>query len=308
MVRLRYAALAALLLVAGWLIWLAYVANWHHVAFYESLGEAALSWRLMGLAAVCYTQAADLHRAQMRYSAAVGDEAGEELSRQEVVRVRMIVARILLAAERPHAALHFAQQAHRADPKSIGAAALMWRVRHATGMTAAARRELMLLGLRAPAPEVLTALGEMFVSEGRAEQAADFATRAIEKASRSAEAWLVLARAHARDGHHEEARRAAEKAIECAVAQPVTRVHAGQLHLKLHPDSSQWLLGDRGLDYWWQLVATRVQEHVSFAVGLAGYLMFLLSPAIASALGLRRLRQSRPVSANSAVADSSGDS
>ena len=308
MVRLRYAALFALLLTAGWLLWLGYVANWRQAVFCESLGEAALSWRLLGLGATCYSVAAASHRDELRHCLAIGDQAGESLARREVVRVRMTVARILLAARRPDAAVHFAEEAHRADPSDVGAAALMWRVRHAGGMTAQARRELMLLGLRDASSELLTALAALFLAEERFEQARDFASRARERDSRNAEAWLVLAQVLDHEGHSEDARQAIHKAIECAAAQPDVRLEASRLYLQLHPDKSQWMMAGRGLDYWGHLVVTRVAEYWAFALGLGGYVLLLFSPALAGALGMRRFRVSTQVSCTCSATDTGGNS
>jgi len=208
------------------------------------------------------------------------DAAAEELALSNVVRARMTAARVLLAAQRPHAALAFAEDAYRADYSNIAAAALLWRIRHATGMSSEAKRELILLGLDNPAPEILATLGELFFADGDSDQGRSFAQRALNQSTKMAEAWLLLARIHADDGDTQSARRAVAKAWHCATDRPVVRHQAARLYLQLHPDRSNLVVADRGIDYWWQVAGYWVQDHSAFLVSLAAYLIFLFFPAI----------------------------
>ncbi len=267
-------------MAAGWLAWLGYAANWQAGDFYESLGHAALSWRLAGLSATCYAQAAEVHRADLLWAKYASDAAAEKAALNNVVRARMTAARVLLVAQRPHAALAFAEDAYRADYSNIAAAALLWRIRHATGIASEAKRELILLGLDNPAPEILAALGELFFADGDSEQGRRFAQRALSQSTRMAEAWLLLACIYADGGDKQSARRAVAKAWHCATDQPVVRHQAARLYLQLHPDRSSLLVAGRGIDYWWQVAGYWVQDHSAFLAGLAAYLIFLFFPAI----------------------------
>ena len=280
MVRFRYAALAATVLTAGWLAWLGYAAGWQTGEFYEGLGQAALSWRLAGLSAGCYAQAAKVHRADWLWAKYYADRPAEQLTLSKLVRARMTAARILLAAQRPSAALAFAEDAYRADYSNLAAVALLWRVRYAGGMTGEAKRELILLGLDNQAPEILAALGELFLAESDLEQARNFAERALGEAPKVAAAWLLLARAHAQGGDTQSAHQAVAKAWYWTSDQPVVRRQTADLYLQLHRDRSSLLVAGRGIDYWWQVVGYWVEAHWVFLVGLAAYLIFLFSPAI----------------------------
>ncbi len=280
MVKFRYAALGAIVLTAGWLVWLGYAANWQAGDFYESLGQAAVSWRLAGVSATCYAQAAEVHRADLLWAKYYGNPAAEEFALNNVVRARMTAARVLLAAQRPHASLPFAEDAYRADYSNIAAAALLWRIRHATGMTSEAKRELILLGLDNRPPEILAALGELFFTDGDSDQGRSFAQRALNQSTKMAEAWLLLARMYADGGDKENARRAVAKAWHCATDQPVVRHQAARLYLQLYPDRSSLVVAGRGIDYWWQVAGYWVQDHCAFLAGLAAYLIFLFFPAI----------------------------
>ncbi len=281
MVRLHYAALGAILLPAIWLAYLGYAADWQSGAFYERLGEAALSWRLAGLSATCYACAVEVHRGELLQAKYRAAPAAEEAALAKVVRARTIAARILLAAQRPYAALPFAESAYRADYRNTAAAALLWRARYAVGMTTEAKRELMLLGLDNPRPEILTALGELFLTEDKPAAALDFARRALEQSNKLAEPWLLLGRIYGNAGDRRNASRAAAKAWECAAGEPDLQQQAAWMYVQFYPDRSNWSVAGRGLDYWWQAVSRWVQDHCAFLALSAAYLIFVFFPGIA---------------------------
>jgi tetratricopeptide (TPR) repeat protein len=284
MLRFRYAALGAVVMVVMWLAWLGYSVGWQAGPLYESVGEAAFSWRLAGISAASYAQAAEVYRGQLLTSRESGDKPVEKVALGNVVRARMIAARILLAAGRPNAAVAFAEQARRADMTDISAAALLWRVRYELGMTAEAKRELILLGMDNPAPEILATAGETFLAEGKSEQAMQFARRSLQQNSRLAEAWLLAARIYAADGEVQSALAAAAKAQECAALQPAIRHQAEQLwrRLQLDPGTSAGM--HQRTEYWLRLAASWAGDHVVFLMALAGYLLALFFPSLAGLL------------------------
>ena len=288
MLRFRYAALGAIVMVVMWLAWLGYAVGWQAGPFCENVGEAAFSWRLAGLSAGCYAQAAEVYRGELPGYRDAGDKLAEEVALSNVVRARMIAARILLAGGRPSAALGFAEAARRADMTDLSTAALLWRVRYELGMTAEARRELILLGMDNPTPAILTAAGEIFFAEGRSEQAMEFARRSLRENSRLAEAWLLAGRIYAADDDVPNAIGAAFKARECARLQPAVRQQAEQLLRRL---LRQALLGPgtsagtvRRVEY---RLACWAHDHVVFLAGLAVYLIGLFFPSV---IGLFRSR------------------
>ena len=287
MLRFRYAALGAIVMVVMWLAWLGYAVGWQAGPFCENVGEAAFSWRLAGLSAGCYAEAAEVYRGELPGYRDAGDKLAEEVALGNVVRARMIAARILLAGGRPSAASAFAEGARRADMTDLSAAALLWRVRYELGMTAEARRELILLGMDNPAPAILTAAGEIFFAEGRSEQAMEFARRSLKQNSRLAEAWLLAGRIYAAEGDVPNAIGAAFKARECAALQPAVRQQAEQLGRRLQFDPGTSAGMPRPVEYRLLLAACWAGDHTVFLAGLAVYLIGLFFPSV---IGLFRSR------------------
>ena len=200
----------------------------------------------------------------------------------------MIAARILLAGGRPSAALAFVEGARQADMTDVSTAALLWRVRYELGMTAEAKRELILLGMDNPAPAILTAAGEIFLAEGKSEQAMEFARRSLQENSRLAEAWLLAGRIYAAEGEVGNALGAAAKARECAALQPAVRQQAEQLCRWLQFDLGTSAGTVRHVEYWLRLAAYWAGDHVVFLAGMAVYLVVLFSPSV---VGLFRSRE-----------------
>lgn len=284
MMRLRWSVLVAILMIVTWVGWLGYAAEWQPAPFYEALGRAAISWHLHGLGAFCFSQAADRYRVVLVTLADTPDAPERQMLTQAVIRARLTAARMLLSAGHPDGALAYAEEAHRADYDDVPAAALLWRVRQAAGMNEQARRELLLLGLESPVPDVLTALAVMFHTEGLDDRALDFAERATRVDAHHADAWLIQSQIYSSMGNTRSALSAAEKAWECSADAPDIRAEATRLRLALDPGTSPFLLAGRGIDHWGRVCVMWVTGHFTFLIGALAYILFLFSPALCTRL------------------------
>ncbi len=286
MLRLHWALLAALLLAAGSLTWLGYSSAWRAGDFCEELGTTALSWRLMGLAGLCFSQAIDGYRADLAAAEEAGDDVWQQAAKANVVRMRTELARLLLAVGRTDAALGIAEQAHRTDYDNPAATALLWQIRHAAGEQSRARRELLLLGMVAPTPETLVALGEVSLADGRLDDAVYYADRAREQAAESPELWYLLARIHLTEPERSgEAHEAAARAAELAAANHLLRHQSRNLCLDIEVAKAQ-NAGQTAAAVW-IVVREWVSTHWVFIAVSAAYIIVLLSPALIGPLWRR---------------------
>jgi hypothetical protein len=280
--------------------WVGYASNWYVCDFYEQLGVAAMSWRLVGLGGACFAHAADAYRDELELAERVGDGLWEQVARRNIIRLRIELARLLLAEGRPGTALRFAEEAHRAEYDDPAAAAFLWQVRHAVGDQAEARRELLLMGMEEPLPETLIALGEVHLAEGNIDDAGYYAERARQTASEAPELWYLLARIHLQnpqggtDAYSAAGRAAALAGQKHAIAYFANRQRLEIAIMKAHNAGQE----KQAL---WLMVRTWTTEHYAFAIGVAGYILILFLPGL---VGLFAKAGDKQDSENSAEGES----
>lgn len=291
MLKLHWALLVALVMTAGWVAWLGYSCDWYVCEFYERLAVSAFSWRLAGLGGVCLDRGADAYRAELETARGAGDEVWQQAAVGNLVRLRIELARLLLAEGHADAALRLAEQAHRADYADACAQAFLWQVRHAAGGGTEARTQLLLLGTERPLADRLIALGEVALADGDVEDALYYAGRARERAETSPELWYLLARAHVSDPEHiDDARDAATRAVRLAGGRHVLADRARRLCLDIDVAKAQ--NAGRPGEALWMRARAWLSDHRAFVVMAGGFVIVLLSPSLISLVwrGRRRPR------------------
>lgn len=290
MLKLHWALLVALVMLVGWLAWLGYASDWYLPEFYERLAVSALSWRLVGLGGLCLTEAVDAYRAELAAAESAGDDVWQQTARGNVMRLRIELARLLLAEGHPDAALRLAEEAHRADYEDAHAAAFLWQVRHAANSPSEARKELLLLAMERPLPETLIALGEVALADGNMEDALYYASRARETAETNPELWYLLARVHLADSQHtEDARDAAARAVSLSQDRHVLAHHSRRVCLDIDVAKAQ--NGGRQGEAVWLEVRAWLHDHWAFLAIAGGFVIVLASPGL---IGLVRRNRNEP--------------
>jgi tetratricopeptide (TPR) repeat protein len=285
MVRPVSAFLGGVLLLVGWLVWVAHEAHWRPAEIASSLADSAARCRLPGLSARGHLLAAELLRRELHAGRLDrASAAGRSLVR-EIAAERLAAARILLDEGYPGAAEAVALEAARADFTDVAARALLLETRLQGPQADVARRELMLLLLEGENPRVLYVLGKALSSLDDSRDAASYLRRAQQLDPRYFPVYAALAdlalSQHDRNAALSWLRQAAALARTGAE-------HAAVIQLRTQADpeftSPQVALAQVRL--WWQ-------EHGLGALAALGYLGFLLSPWWSGPLR-RRLR--RPTS------------
>jgi len=279
MLKLHWALLVALVMLAGWLAWIGYACDWYLPEFYERLAVSALSWRLAGLGGLCLAEGVDAYKAELAAAESAGDEVWQQTARANVVRLRIELARLLLAEGHAQGALQLAEEAHRADYSDAYATAFLWQARHAAESGSEARRELLLLGMERPLPETLIALGEIALADGDMEDALYYASRAREKTETAPELWYLLARVHLTDRQRfGEARDAAARAVSLAQSRHVLAHHSGRVCLDIDVAKAQ-NAGRQG-EAVWIAVRAWLNDHWAFIAIAGGFIIVLASPGL----------------------------
>ncbi|MFP3903116.1 MAG: hypothetical protein ACLFWB_02620, partial [Armatimonadota bacterium] len=271
MVRMRCALAGAAVLIAGWLLLLGYMAAWQAPAFYEKIGTAALDWGLVGVATAYYSQAADDRTRTLPHL----DPEARTDALNDIAHDRLVAARILLSAGRPHAALSFAESAAEISPDNMEAEARVWRIRYLCGAKAGAKQRLGLLALRPDEPDALVALAACLADESRLESARALLEKALQTNPRCGVGWLELARVFRMQDDRTNALRAAIKAYQSADRQPSVRSEAAKAIIALGAKESGYVIGGHTLDYWQQAAAYWMVTHRALLMVAGLYVIFL---------------------------------
>jgi tetratricopeptide (TPR) repeat protein len=267
MIRRRWALVAALVLLAGWLGVIAYQSEGDPGLMIHSLGDSARRSSLPGLAAHAYLLAADWDRRQLY--ALSGERTGpaQQALVERIIAARLAAARILLDAGEVASAERVALEAARADYEHVGARAMLLEARLQGQKAQSARRDLMRLLLREEHPQVLYLLAESFIAENSLADAESTLQRALALDAGhfpSRLAWVKLQMAR-RD---RQAALAALQQAQDAADTPARRQQVAALQQALYPERADWTLPLRHwlTDHWVTLLVALV------------YLLFLTSP------------------------------
>ena len=276
MIHPRFAVLGALLLLLGWLGATAWEAKGDLPTMALSLSDSAAGCNLPGLAARGYLLAAQIERKRL-YAAGFDRNSpdGKRLL-AEIITTRLAAARLLLQAGYLPAAEAIALEGAQADYANPDARALLLEIRLRGPAAESARRDLMLLLLKQPQPQLLSLLGSTFARQGLRDDARACFERGLALSPDHVPTLLALADLDAAEAKRAAAATLVQKAVAVA-SSPQDKRLALAAQAQLCPDAGRrWLL----VRAWWQF------HQVSLLLGLA-YALFLLSPAW---LGLRRRR------------------
>lgn len=130
------------------------------------------------------------------------------------VRPPLNLSAVLLEAGDPHGALVWLERAERAAPGDFQVALNRANALQQLGDVAAAERELRALVVREPTlPTARLALAHLVLEGGAPDEAARLYEEVVARFPNAAEAWAGLGVARARQGRHDDARRALSRAL-----------------------------------------------------------------------------------------------
>lgn len=275
MVRPLFALLGVLVIIAGWLTFVAYEVNWDPARAVHSTALTAEQAGLRGLAAQAGLWAVELHRRELQNH---DREAPAGRARLEhIIEIRMWVARLLLQGGSVEAAEAVAADALRADFTNKAAFALLQEIRLAGTDRDTARRTLILSLLEQEHPDVLVVLGKAFLGEGSLDDAQACFDRALHISPEHSRAHLGTARvAVARDD-----RSGAMQALAKAAQNPVDTYTASEIRQL----SDRITLAPRQP---WEAAWQWLSGYYPALCVAAGYLVFVFSPLWLAPLHRRR--------------------
>ena len=269
MMRPLFAVLGALALLVGWLAAVVVQAQGDPAAITLALGDSAQRSHLPGLAARGYLLSAAIERRRL-YASGVDrtSPAGQALIRH-IIATRLAAARLLLQSGYVDAAESIALEGARADFDDLQARALLLEVRLRGDEPEAARREVMLMLLKRPHPQLLTLLGSSFARDGNSADAAACYERALQLAPAHLPALLAYAQLQADQRQPDAARALLAKAAAAATTAAERQTVADATARLSTGCTPAWA----GLQAWCNL-------HAISLLLAAAYMLFLVSPAL----------------------------